>query len=617
MQYSNNFNASNSYILMKIPEIKTNNNSLLPQINSNLFPTIIASNEVISQKPQYILIQEPTPPPASITSQSSDLMYKNIIQDIILQIFKNYSDIHNKLLLDKEFINNITIQISQKLAQETNLVHNLSDQISQELVKTLPKILLQDNDFSKDFIEKIYQNIKEKLQPQGQTAPKEQTLQQNNNKFKKPLPINLEETPSIDYLDYFYNQNKNYFDNFKSNEEYLNFKNNKFIYLNNNISTIFNEQNFIKFIESYKNKDMILAEKILKYFANLQIFTINDVVDNIKKIANILANKYYTNKTNLFIFILFPSSEKISDIINGSHFWILSLLYKYLKEEPKYDKERTFIVKDLKNLDKELKMKYSDKLSEYNKKYIFIDDAVFHGTQLSEIITDFININNINKESILPIIPFIHNNNKFKYKDQIIIGTEMINPFYTTYNNYNNIFNEIDLIIKLNNNQITTLTTLFGINDYNLPVIFEYNLGNSYNTYTCLFEYAPVFNNIIEIYNEKIEVKYNNSNWDDYCKEVIKQVDSTKFKLINSPVNNNIENIKIFNLPGEFDLNINTNKYNFCDKSSFIKKAYGADFYNSNSIKFIDIFDNINFIYDKNKDEIAKINNILTDLIKN
>ena len=585
-------NQSPIYILTQIPQI--------PQIQQ-----ILQTNtpDITIAKSSYILQQN--------SEQNTDLIYKNLIQDIIFQIFKKYSDVSNKLSLDKEFINNIILLISKQILQD-------NEKISQELFKTVTQKLLQDKDFSKKFTEQIYQEIKEKTETLPQT-PLQTQLQasEQNNKFKKPLPTNLEEIPSIDYLDYFYNQNKNYFDNLKSDDKYLNFKTNNFNYSNNNISTIFDEKQFIKFIESYKVKDMVIAEKILKYFANLQIFTINDLVDNIKKIANILANKYYTNKKNLFIFILFPSSQKISDIINGSHFWILSLLYKYLKDESNYDKERTFIIKDFLNLDKELKIKYSNKLSEYNKKYIFIDDAVFYGTQLSEIITDFININNINKESILPIIPFIHNNSKFKYKDQIIIGTEMINPFYTTYNNYNNIFNEIDLIIKLNNNQITTLSTLFGINDYNLPVIFEYNLGNSYNTYTCLFEYAPVFNNIIEIYKENIEIKYNNSNWDDYCKQVIKQVDSKKFKLINSPVNNNIENIKIFNLPGEFDQNINTNKYNFCDKSSFIKKAYGTDFYNSDSIKFLYIFDNINFIYNKNKVEIAKINNILTDLIKN
>ena len=267
-------------------------------------------------------------------------------------------------------------------------------------------------------------------------------------------------------------------------------------------------------------------------------------------------------------------------------------------------------------------MKYSDnKLSEYNKKYIFIDDAAYHGVQLSDMINKFININNINIESILPIIPFVHNKSKFKYKDQSIIGTEMINPFYTADNNFNNIFNEIDLILKLDNNQITTLTTLLGINEYNLPVIFEYKLGYSFNTYTCLFEYGPIFNNIIEIYNEKIEIKNNNSTWNDYCKEVIQQIDLTKFKRINSTVsegnstNNNIENVKIFNLPGEIDPNINTKKYSFCDKSSFIKKAYGKDFYNKDSITFINILDNINFIYDKNEDEISKINNILLNLI--
>jgi hypothetical protein len=648
----NTLNTSNSYILMKVPETKS------PQINSSFLPNIINSNETLV-KPSYVLIQNPE---STATSQSSDLLYKNLIQDIIFQIFNNYSDIPNKLLLNKEFINNITIQISQKiynnftkkLLEDTAFFKILTEQMSQELFKTIPHKLLQDNDFSKDFTEQIYEDIKTKLQTESQTPDLTQTApsdliqtasqtpdltqtapqtpdltqtvsQQNNNKFKKPLPTNLEEIPSIDYLDYFYYLNKNYFDNFKSNDEYLNFKNNKFIYSNSNISTIFNEENFIKFIESYKNKDIILAEKILKYFSKLQIFTNNDVIDNIKKIAKELANKYYTNETNLFIFVLFPSLKKISDIIDGSNFWALLVLYKYLKEEPNYDKERTFIVNDVKNLNKELKMKYPEnKLSGYSIKYIFIDDAAFHGVQLSDMIKNFINTNNINIESILPIIPFIHNKSKFKYKEQSIIGTEMVNPFYQVENDFNNTFNEIDLIVKLDNNKITTLTSLLGINEYNLPVIFEYNLGSSYSTYTCLFEYGPIFNNIIEIYNEKIEIKNNNSTWDDYCKEVIRKIDLTKFKSINSTVSssegnsstkNVIENIKIFNLPGEIDPNINTRKYSFCEKSSIIKKAYGKEFYSKDSITFINIFDNINFIYDKNKNEVDKINNILVSIM--
>ena len=316
----------------------------------------------------------------------------------------------------------------------------------------------------------------------------------------------------------------------------------------------------------------------------------------------------------------------MNNIINGSHFWTLLLLYKYLKEEPGYDKERTFFTKDLKYLNKELEMKYSDNLLNYDKKYIFIDDASYHGKQLSNKIDTFIRKHKIDKSSILPIILFYHNKSTFKYNDKRIIGTEMINPFYIT-DKYNEIFNEIDLVVKLKDGNITTLTKLLGINEYNLPVIFEYNLGNSYNTYTCLFEYGPIFNNIKEIYNDDINITYDNSdsnsNWDNYCDKVIdyikEQSNSDKFISTQKANNNNIENIKIFDLPEEFNLEpiINSSKYKFCDKSSFIKKAYGIEYYDSNSIKFINIFDNINFIYDKNKDEIAKINTTLTDLIKN
>jgi len=709
MQYSNDYNApnaSNSYVLTKLPQpnpifssqpnpifssqpnhifsSQTNTNFFPPissnlssQINTNFFPpissnlssqispnylpTIIPSNEATSQKPQYVLIQEPKQLP-----QSSDLMFKNIIQDIILQIFKNYSEIHNKLLLDKEFINNITIQISQKLAQDTNLVHNLSDQISQELVKTLPKKLLQDNDFSKDFIDKIYKNIKEKLESSNKPAPEQATTEptpaatekpalepaapeppapepepatateqqapieqqaptepvaaeqtQQNNKFKKPLPANLEEIPSIDYLDYFYSLNKKYFDDFKSDTKYIEFQKNTFNYSENKISTIFNEDQFKKFIESYKNKDEILAKKILKYFANLQIFTINDLLDNIKKIAKQLADEYYNDKKKIFIFILFSKSNNMSDIINGSHFWTLLLLYKYLKEEPGYDKERTFFVKDVNNLKRELEKKYSNKLSEYDKKYIFIDDASYQGRMLSGTIGNFITTNKIDKNSILPIIPFYHNKSEFEYKDQSIIGTVMINPFYTNDKNYNDIFNDIDLVVKLDNGKTTTLTTLLGINKYNLPVIFEYNLGDSKNTYTCLFEYGPVFNNITGIYKEQINIKpESDMNWDNYCKKVIsvfeKQSYPDKLTSINS-TNNTIENIKIFDLPGEINLTINTDKYTKCDGSSFITKRYGKELYDSNSKEFIDIFDKINLIYDKN----GEIKTTLTELITN
>jgi hypothetical protein len=258
-------------------------------------------------------------------------------------------------------------------------------------------------------------------------------------------------------------------------------------------------------------------------------------------------------------------------------------------------------------------MKYSNRLSEYDKKYIFIDDASYQGRMLSNTIGNFIENNNIDKKSILPIIPFYHNKSEFKYKDQSIIGTEMINPFYTKDKNYKDIFNEIDLVVKLDNGETTTMTSLLGINEYNLPVIFEYNLGDSKNTYTCLFEYGPVFNNIIGIYKEEINIESKSViTWDNYCKEVIKQVDSTKLTSINS-TNNTIENIKIFDLSGEFNPNINTSKYIKCDKSSFIIKAYGKEWYNEDSIKFIDIFDKINLIYNKN----VEINTILTNLIKN
>jgi hypothetical protein len=75
----------NLYILSQIPQAKTN---------------------VTTHNPSYILVQKPE---QTTISQSSDLIYKSLIQDIIFQIFKNYSDIPNKLLLDKEFINNITM----------------------------------------------------------------------------------------------------------------------------------------------------------------------------------------------------------------------------------------------------------------------------------------------------------------------------------------------------------------------------------------------------------------------------------------------------------------------------------------------------------------------------
>jgi len=97
----------------------------------------------IRKKPSYVLIKKPDL--SSTISQSSDLIYKNLIQDIIFQIFNNYSEVPNKLLLDKEFINSISIQISQKIYED------------------FTKKILKDSDFLKNFTEQIYQDIKNKL----------------------------------------------------------------------------------------------------------------------------------------------------------------------------------------------------------------------------------------------------------------------------------------------------------------------------------------------------------------------------------------------------------------------------------------------------------------------
>ena len=196
---------------------------------------------------------------------------------------------------------------------------------------------------------------------------------------------------------------------------------------------------------------------IAEEFLNITQYISNDVFDDylLRALKEML--DYYDKNNIIYLQFFIPK-----DSFDKSNYWIIKKLVKFLEDNDKY---LIFI---------------NDDLNTFNSNYpiIIADDASYSGTQISNYIEDYINLNKYKLFILIPFISKIAIENIKSYDNDIK---------FIEKNRY-----ELKPLTELmENEKIKLLFSYYGnSNITQYPIYFNHKVADSYSSFPLIYSYG-------------------------------------------------------------------------------------------------------------------------------